>query len=77
MPKNALDGLLRTLAGMPGSHTARQESVHFEVDNIRQAMDSIKQLQGTGQLTINSANGKPNGKAEWRTRPKGGGDSQA
>lgn len=72
MPKSALDGLLRTLAGMPGARTARQESVHFEVDSIKEAMDSIKQLQGTGQLTINFANGKPNGMAEWKTKPKAG-----
>lgn len=68
--KSVLDGLLRTLAGMPGARTATQESVHFEVDSIRDAMDSIKKLQGTGQLTINFANGKASGMAEWKTKPK-------
>ena len=54
---------------MPGARTATQESVHFEVDSIKNAMDSIRQMQGTGQLTINFADGKPNGMAEWKTKP--------
>lgn len=66
--KNALDGLLRTLAGMPGARAERQESVRFEVDGIKEAMESIKRLQGTGQLTINFADGKPNGMAEWKSK---------
>jgi len=65
--KRAPDGLLRTLAGIPGARSESQESVRFEVDSIREAMDSIKRLQGTGQLTIHYANGKPNGLAEWKT----------
>lgn len=68
--RNAISGLLRTLAGMPGARTETQESVRFEVDGIREAMDQIKRLQGTGQLTINFADGKPNGMAEWKTKPK-------
>ena len=55
---------------MPGARTARQESVHFEVDRIRDVMESIKKLQGTGQLTINFADGKPNGEAEWKARSR-------
>jgi hypothetical protein len=55
---------------MPGARTATEERVRFEVDSIKQAMDSIKRLQGTGQLTIHFADGKPNGMAEWRTRPR-------
>lgn len=68
-----LDGLLRSLAGIPGARTQRQESVRFEVQSIQEAMDSIRRLQGTGQLVINYANGKPNGLAEWKSnlqRPK-------
>ena len=68
MPRNAIEGLLRTLAGMPGARTEKHETVRFEVDSIRDAMDQIKRLQGTGQLTINFANGKPNGLAEWKER---------
>lgn len=70
MPKSALNGLLRTLAGMPGARTETQERVRFEVDSIKEAMESIKRLQGTGQLTIHFADGKPNGMAEWKTRPR-------
>lgn len=66
--KSALDGLLRTLAGMRGARTATHESVHFEVDSIKDAMESIRRLQGTGQLTINFANGKASGMAEWKTK---------
>lgn len=71
MRSNALNGLLRTLAGIPGARTETHESVRFEVDSIQKAMDSIKRLQGTGQLTIHFADGKPNGMAEWKTKPKG------
>lgn len=53
---------------MPGARTEIQESVRFEVDSIKEAMDSIKRLQGTGRLTIHFADGKPNGLAEWKTR---------
>ena len=52
---------------MPGARSETHESVRFEVDGIRQAMDQIKRLQGTGQLTIHFADGKPNGMAEWKT----------
>lgn len=55
---------------MPGARTATEERVRFEVDSIKEAMDSIKKLQGTGQLTIHFADGKPNGMAEWKTRPQ-------
>lgn len=68
MEKSALNGLLRTLAGMPGARKETQESVRFEVESIQQAMESIKRLQGTGQLTINFADGKPNGMAEWKSK---------
>lgn len=66
-----LDGLLRSLAGMPGARAERHESVsvRFEVQTIEQAMEQIKRLQGTGQLTINFANGKASGMAEWKTKP--------
>lgn len=67
MGKNALDGLLRSLAGMPGARAETQESVRFEAASIEQAMDSIHRLQGTGALTINFHSGKPNGLAEWKT----------
>ena len=70
---NALNGLLRSLAGMPGARTQTQESVRFEVAGIKEAMESIKRLQGTGQLVINFHDGKPNGLAEWKSnlpRPK-------
>ena len=60
---------------MPGARTETHESVRFEVDSIRQAMDQIKRLQGTGQLTIHFADGKPNGMAEWKTSQRGKGES--
>jgi hypothetical protein len=63
-----LNGLLRTLAGIPGARTETQESVRFEVHGIQEAMEQIRRLQGTGQLTINFADGKPNGMAEWKTK---------
>jgi hypothetical protein len=71
--KEPLDGLLRSLAGLPGARSQTQASVRFEVAGIQEAMESIKKLQGTGQLTLNFADGKPNGLAEWKTnlqRPK-------
>ena len=70
MRRNELNGLLRTLAGIPGARSETHESVRFEVDSIREAMDQIKRLQGTGQLTIHFADGKPNGFAEWKTQRK-------
>ena len=66
-PSVDLNGLLRSLAGMPGARSETHESVRFEVDGIRQAMDSIKRLQGTGALTIHFSEGRPNGLAEWKT----------
>lgn len=33
---------------------------------MREAMDQIKRLQGTGQLVINYADGKPSGFAQWK-----------
>lgn len=67
MGNEPLNGLLRSLAGMPGARSQTQESVRFEVGGIQEAMESIKRLQGTGQLTINFADGKPNGLAEWKS----------
>lgn len=55
---------------MPGARTETHESVRFEVNSISDAMDQIKRLQGTGQLTIHFANGKPNGHAEWKAKQK-------
>lgn len=60
------NGLLRSLAGMPGARARTQESVHFEVDSIQQALERIKELQGTGTLTLNFQSGKAR-KAEWKT----------
>jgi len=68
--RSELNGLLRTLAGIPGARSETQESVRFEVDSIKEAMESIKRLQGTGQLTIHYANGKASGLAEWKTQRK-------
>ena len=62
-----LNGLLRQLAGMPGAKTQTHESVRFEVKSIADAMEQIKLMQGTGSLTINFHEGKPNGLAEWKT----------
>jgi hypothetical protein len=66
--KPALNGLLRSLAGMPGARSETHEVLRFEVGGIREAMENIKRLQGTGQLTINFHSGKPNGLAEWKTK---------
>lgn len=71
MRKEPLNGLLRSLAGIPGARSETQESVRFEVRAIDDAMDSIKRLQGTGQLTINFHDGKPNGLAEWKSLQRG------
>lgn len=68
MQKRVLDGLLRSLAGMPGARPETHRTVRFEVDRVSEAMDQIKRLQGTGQLTIHYANGKASGLAEWRAR---------
>ena len=62
-----LNGLLRSLAGMPGARAQTHESVRFEVQAIEDAMESIRRLQGTGSLTVNFANGKANGLAEWKS----------
>lgn len=72
MPVKGLNGLLQSLAGMPGARhvTETQESVRFEVAAIREATDQIRRLQGTGQLIINYADGKANGLAEWRPSGK-------
>jgi hypothetical protein len=65
-----LDGLLRSLAGLQGARAQTHQSVRFEVKAIEEAMESIKRLQGTGQLTIHFAQGKPNGLAEWKSLDK-------
>ena len=62
-----LNGLLRSLAGMPGGHSEIRETVRFEVRSIQEAMEQIKRLQGTGQLVINYSDGKPSGLAEWKS----------
>lgn len=68
MPRSVdLNGLLRSLAGMPGARAETHESVRFEVTGIEDAMQSIRRLQGTGALTIHFHGGKPNGLAEWKT----------
>ena len=66
-PSADLNGLLAQLAGMPGARSQVQESVRFEVAGIREAMDQIKRLQGTGALTIHFSQGRPNGMAEWKS----------
>jgi hypothetical protein len=71
VPKDPPEGLLSSLAGLPSARKQTQETVRFEVAAISEAMAAIKQLQGTGQLTINFANGKPNGLAEWKTLQRG------
>jgi hypothetical protein len=58
-------GLLSSLADIPGAHTETHQTVRFEVHLIEEAMDSIRRLQGTGQLTIHFHNGKANGLAQW------------
>lgn len=62
-----LDGLLRSLAGMPGARSETHESIRFQVQAVQEAMENIQRLQGTGALTIHFAEGKPNGLAEWKT----------
>lgn len=71
MQKEPLNGLLRELAGIPGARSETHESVRFEVSAIRDVMDQIKRLQGTGQLVINYTQGKPNGLAEWKSLQRG------
>lgn len=61
-----LNGLLRSLAGMPGAREEHQPSVRFDVSRIQEAMDHIKRLGGNGVLTVNFANGKATGYAQWR-----------
>jgi len=69
--KNGLNGLLSSLAG---AKKQMQETVRFPAQgpSLREAIDHIKRLQGTGALTIHYADGKPNGLAEWKTSLKGG-----
>jgi hypothetical protein len=55
---------------MPGARAEREERVRFEVTGLEEAMENIKRLQGTGQLTIHFAQGRPNGLVEWKTRGK-------
>jgi hypothetical protein len=52
---------------MPGAHTETHESVRFEAAGLKEAVESIKRLQGTGALTIHFSEGRPNGMAEWKT----------
>jgi hypothetical protein len=52
---------------MPGARTTCEERVHFQVGTIEDAMRFIRQLQGTGALTIHFNSGKPHGEAEWKT----------
>ena len=58
---------------MPGGkHVSEtRESVRFQVATLREAAEQIKRLQGTGQLVINYANGRPSGLAEWKPGGKG------
>jgi hypothetical protein len=55
---------------MPGARSDMEKRVRFEVNGLETAMENIKRLQGTGQLTIHFAQGKPNGLAEWKSRGK-------
>jgi len=66
-----LQGLLSSLAGMPGARTVTEERVRFQVGAIEDAMRFIKQLQGTGALTIHFHSGKPHGEAQWKTAVNG------
>jgi hypothetical protein len=65
-PQRSL-GLLTTLAGMRGARARTEQTVQFEVDAVASAMNTIRRLEGTGELTIHFANGKPNGLARWKT----------
>jgi hypothetical protein len=60
-------GLLSSLAGMPGARTKTHERVEFDVTRIDKAMEDIRQLQGTGALTIHFVGGRPSGTAKWET----------
>jgi hypothetical protein len=51
---------------MPGARSETHESVRFTAASIGEAIEQIKRLQGTGQLVINYADGKPSGLAEWK-----------
>ena len=68
MRREAINGLLRSLAGMPGARAETHFGVRFEVHSVEEAIKNIQRLQGTGQLTINFHSGRPNGLAEWRER---------
>ena len=65
--RNELENLLSSLAGLPGARTDAP-AIRFEVKAISDAMNQIRRLQGTGSLTINFSNGKPNGLAEWKAK---------
>jgi hypothetical protein len=60
--------LLSSLAGIPGAEMRTEQSVRFEVKAIEEAMATIRQLQGTGALTIHFTEGKPSGLVEWKIR---------
>ena len=70
MPGNELNGLLRSLAGIPGARIQNEESVRFDVKSVEAAMEQIRKLQGTGQLTINFAQGRASGQAQWKPSAK-------
>ena len=63
-------GLLSSLAGMPGARAKTQERVEFEVTEVQKVITSIREMAGTGALTIHFLEGKPSGIAQWETPPK-------
>ncbi len=59
-----------SLASLSGAKLRVEERVTFEVGSLQEAMQKIKQLGGTGQLSISFLNGSAAGTAEWKSSRK-------
>lgn len=59
-----------SLASLSGARVRLEEHVIIESSSLREAMDTIRRIAGTGQLSISFLNGSPAGTVEWKTTRK-------
>ena len=59
-----------SLASLSGAKTRVEEHVVFDSASLAAAVETIRKLGGTGQLTVRFLSGRPAGDAEWKTSRK-------
>ena len=65
---NGLNG--NSLASLAGAKTRVEEHIVFDSSSLADAVETIRKLGGTGQLTVRFLSGRPAGEAEWKTSRK-------